>query len=162
MKSVGEARPPGFVECGTAEAESELAESLGDEDETGSSWPTANGTTSASPSAKCVDGARPLGIAKCSARTESVLAVSPDEESSDGTGPPWPRASGTWSTAERAAGAKSVVRARPPGIAKFSADGDGTEGSLVGVCGSSWSRKWQQVQNLLLKLGLLEAQRTGL
>ena len=117
VKSVGEDRPPGSVECsGTAESESELAESPADEDGTGSSWPRANGTTR-----KYVDGAPPLGLAQCSATTESVLAVSSDEEASDETGPPWSRASGTWSAAEMAAVAKSVVGARPPGIAKFGA-----------------------------------------
>ena len=120
VESFGEARPPGFVECsGTAQSESGLADSLGDEDEAGSSWFRVNGTL---PSAECVGGARPLGIAKCSATTESVLAVSFSEESSDQTGPPWSRARGIWSIAEMAAVAKSVVGARPPQIANFSAE----------------------------------------
>ena len=101
------------------ESESGLADSLGDEDEAGSSWFRVNGTL---PSAKCVGGARPLGFAKCSATTESVLAVSFSEESSDETGPPWSRAGGIWSKAEMAAVAKSVVGARPPQIANFSAE----------------------------------------
>ena len=122
VQSFGEARPPAFVECSGTKSESEHAESLGDEDEAGSSWSGANGMTSAFTSAKYVDGARPLGIAKC-ATTESVLAISSDEESSDETGLPWSRASGTWSTAETAAVAKSVDGVWPPEFAnaKYSA-----------------------------------------
>ena len=68
VQSVGEARPQGFEECsGTAE----FAESLGDEDETGSSWFRANGTTSASLSAQYVDGAQPLGTAQCHDRVRT-------------------------------------------------------------------------------------------
>ena len=116
VKSVGEDRPPGSVECSdTAESESELAESPGDEDGTESSWPRANCTTSASPSAKYVDGAPPLGIAKCSATTESVLAVSSDEDASEETVASLVQRK--WRLeriAEVAAVAKSVVGERPP------------------------------------------------
>ena len=90
-------------------------------------------------------------VTQHSATTESELAVSSDEESSDENGPPWSRASGTPCMAEVAAVAKSVVGDRPPGIAKFSACGDGTEGSRVGVCGDGhrrvacWSlRRWHR------------------
>ena len=88
VKSVSEARPPGFVECsGTAESESRLAGSpvvgVGLQ---WNSWSRATGTTSAFPSAKDVDGVS--WFVTCSAMTESVLAVSSDEDSSDETGPP--------------------------------------------------------------------------
>ena len=141
------ARPLGIAQYSVSTS-SELAVASG---EAGSARPGEVDTTNADVTAvaRPAGEAQPLGIAKQSTTTEFGVAVSSGEAgpslprakstpSADVTAvtmlagearPPgfeaglsWSSTSGTTSTAEMAADAKSVVEARPFGIAKYSPD----------------------------------------
>ena len=82
---------------------------------------------------KSVVGARPPGIAKFGAVTAATAADSAVAETVDEARAPLVAKY----SASTAAGTVDEVRRLE--IATFSAGGDGTEGSRVGVCGSPWS-----------------------